>query len=240
MNSTVGGLSSSSLLLSFESSEFGLALGKLKGATLLEKKPLGVGIFVSLAGLLKDVNTDVVGLSSFTLKVNPLDFGGELTVPEATAGESASPKKKPVFGASSLLATGGLIPKLKMFAGEVVLDVASDLVGVVLGLGTLPNEKNGAVIVVVGPPLVTVQLDVLPNCKDDEGKSVAVVVVGLPKQKPLAVGAADVAVSAAVIVVAVGGVGVAVVAVISVAFDGVFAEFPLASSFCRSSFAYLS
>lgn len=240
MNSTTGGLSSSSSLLSaFALSELGLALAKLSELALLEKKPLGAPIAVSLfADLVKPEKTDVVGLSSFTPNVNPFDFGGLLPVSEAATGGSTPPKKKPFLGCSCLSAsaTAGFVLKLKMFAGEDVLDVASDLVGVVPALGMVPNEKSGVVAVVVVPPLVMVQLGFLPNTNDDDDEIESV--FGLPKKKPLPAEATVVEVSAAAdVAVVVGGVSVAVA---SVSFNGVFAAFNLVSSFSRNSFAYLS
>lgn len=197
MNSTFGGLSSSSspasaASLPAGSGEGGFKLPKENGVVEVDpnEKPVVGGIIVSVEGLPKPENPDVLGLSSlFKPKLNPFVFGGEMAAVASELDASLVPKlKKLGLGVSSLLATvvDGFTPKLKMLetAGVAALVVASDLVGEEFAFWTFPNENRGAVAVVVVPPLVTVQLGFLPKLVDGEVLLFPMVEVGLPKEKP--------------------------------------------------------
>lgn len=197
LNSTFGGLSSSSSPASVQSpppasGDGGFKFPKENGVVEVDpnEKPVLGGNIVSVEGFPKPENPEVLGLSSlFKPKLNPFVFGGERAEDASELEASLVPKlKKLGLGASSLLATdvAGFTPKLKMLeAAEVAaLVVDSDLAGDVFAFGTFPKENNGAVTVVVVPPLVTVQLGFLPKLKDGDVLLFPMLVVGLPKVKP--------------------------------------------------------
>lgn len=196
MNSTFGGLSSSSSPASAPSlpdgrGEGGFKLPKENGVVEVEtnENPVVDGIIVSVEGLPKPENPDVLGLSSFFMpKLYPFVFGGEMAAVASELDASLVPKlKKLGLGVSSLLATvvDGFTPKLKMLetAGAEALVVASDLVGEEFAFWTFPNENRDAVAVVVVPPLVTVQLGFLPKLVDGDVLLFPMLEIGLPKEK---------------------------------------------------------
>lgn len=197
MNSTFGGLSSSSSPASAASppsgsGEGGFKLPKENGVVEVDpnEKPVFVGIIVSVEGLPKPENPDVLGLSSlFKPKLNPFVLGGEMAAVASELDTSLVPKlKKLGLGVSSLLVTvvDGFTPKLKMLetAGVAAIVVDSDLVGEVFVFWTFPKENSGVVTVVVVPPLVTVQLGFLPKLMDGDVLLFPMLEVGLPKVKP--------------------------------------------------------
>jgi len=148
---------------------------KEKGlALLLKKNPFDASPPPTSGAFPKPANNEVLGLSSLLLfipKLKPFVFGGENKGSSFLVVVSFAPKLKMLdLGASSTLdSPAGFGAKLKILA-EV--DTGA------LEAAVLPKENIGVVVVVVVPPLVTVQLGFL--AKGDVVPPIGV--LGFPKE----------------------------------------------------------